>query len=164
MEEWQAEVNRFDALSDAACAGDAPAWATLQQAAQTDPVAKVAMAWLITTQGCAHFSGNEVEAFALNKRAASYGYPIALSNTGFRLLTGRGTHKDTAKGLRSIERAIRGGHGKAAATLAIHYARGIHLPRDLPAARSHLATAEAMLVNPTLLDRAWAAIEAAEGD
>lgn len=162
MEEWQADVNHWDKLSDAACSGDATAWEKLQKAASYDPVAQVAMAWLITTKTCKNFTGNEADAFALNQRAAIYGYPIAISNMGFRLLTGRGTDKDTQKGLNAIDRAIRGGHGKAAATLAIHYAKGLHLPRDLDAARSHLATAEAMLVSPTLLDKVWAEIERAE--
>jgi TPR repeat protein len=164
MEEWQADVNHWDKLSDRACAGDEPAWQKLDNAAQFDPVAQVAMAWLITTKTCAHFTGNEAAAFALNQRAAIYGYPIAISNLGFRLLTGRGTDKDADTALHQIDRAIKGGHGKAAATLALHLAQGIHLPRDLDMARSYLDTAEDMGVDPNLLDRAWDAYEAAIAD
>ena len=157
MAQWAADRAMFNEESDRACEGDRDAFLHLRVWGEGagEPTAAVALAWVLATEECEFYSGDEQAAFALNAKAAKMGYPVALSNTGMRLIEGLGTPPDPELGVGLTLMAIQGGYGKAAAFLAMKFADGTEVPQDLAFARQLLLKADSMDTDEALMTRAW---------
>lgn len=107
-------------------------------------------------QRCAYKEGRGISksdrrtALAFWMRSIELGYPGAMNNLGARMIKGEdGVSQNTTQGLALVEAAIRGRSSVAAINLAIIYAEGIHLPRNLAKARELLDLAPSLYTNGT---------------
>ena len=140
---WQDRREQFNAISDAACAGDAVALQDLMAAVyrDDDPVAKNDLAWLYATSSCS-FSHDRMDvAVDLIKQSADAGYPPALNNYGNRLMHGDGVPKDASSAVVYLLAAVAAGYASAAIDAGIYHVDGEHVPQDLEVAREFLEAA-----------------------
>lgn len=155
---------KYTSESDLACAGDSDAFARLLNDAnpdqQGDPAALSALAWLVASDNCAHYTGDDEQISYYYLLAAQKGYPVALAYSGLRMIRGLGIPQNTESGAGLLGLALEGGFGDAGAMLAGKLIAGIHMPRDLKTAQSLLQAAEAAGAKEALLDNMWAAYAA----
>ncbi|WP_294222311.1 hypothetical protein [uncultured Shimia sp.] len=154
----------YTAESDLACAGDEAAFTRLLTAADPeqagDPAALSALAWLVASDTCAYYTGDDEQISYFYLRAAQKGYPVALAYSGIRMIRGLGIPQNPNSGAGLVMLAFEGGFGDAGAMLAGELITGIHMPRDLEAAQSLLQAAEAAGADESLLDNVWSAYNA----
>ncbi|WP_299424778.1 hypothetical protein [uncultured Shimia sp.] len=164
MAEFEEDRAKYTAESDLACAGNEEAFGRLLNAAdpekQGNPAALSALAWLVASQNCAYYTGDDEQISYFYLRAAQEGYPVALAYGGVRMIRGLGIPQNTDSGAGLLVLALEGGFGDAGAMLAGELITGIHMPRDLEAAKNLLHAAEAKDADAALLDNVWAAYTA----
>lgn len=164
MVEFEDDRAKYTAESDLACAGDDAAFGRLLNAAdpekQGNPAALSALAWLVASQNCAYYTGDDEQISYFYLRAAQDGYPVALAYGGVRMIRGLGIPQNTDSGAGLLVLALEGGFGDAGAMLAGELITGIHMPRDLEAAKNLLHAAEAKDADAALLDNVWTAYAA----
>ncbi|MFY0659952.1 MAG: hypothetical protein JXR15_05620 [Shimia sp.] len=164
MAEFEADRAKYTAESDLACAGNEDAFGRLLNAAdpekQGNPAALSALAWLVASQNCAYYTGDDEQISYFYLRAAQEGYPVALAYGGVRMIRGLGIPQNTDSGAGLLVLALEGGLGDAGAMLAGELITGIHMPRDLEAAKNLLHAAEAKDADAALLDNVWTAYAA----
>ncbi len=162
--EFEEDRAKYTAESDLACAGDADAFGRLIAAAdpekQGNPAALSALAWLVASQNCAYYTGDDEQISYFYLRAAQEGYPVALAYGGVRMIRGLGLPQNTDSGAGLLVLALEGGFGDAGAMLAGELVTGIHMPRDMEAAKNLLQAAEAKGADPALLENVWSAYAA----
>ena len=143
LSEFAERRAHYTAESDLACTGDEAAFKRLLAAAdpeQTgDPTALSALAWLVASESCAYYTGDDEQISYFYLRAAQKGYPVALAYSGVRMIRGLGIPQNTDSGAGLLVLALEGGFGDAGAMLAGELITGIHMPRDLPAAQTLIA-------------------------
>ncbi|WP_283426391.1 hypothetical protein [Shimia sagamensis] len=154
----------FTQESDLACAGDTEAFGRLLNAAdpaqQGDPAALSALAWLVASENCAYYTGDDEQVSYFYLRAAQEGYPVALAYGGIRMIRGLGLPQNPDAGAGLVMLALEGGFGDAGAMLAGELITGIYMPRNLEAAKNLLQAAEATGAEGALLNNVWAAYAA----
>ena len=152
---------KYTIESDLACSGDADAFTRLLNDADPDqlgdPTALSALAWLVASDTCAYYTGDDEQISYYYLRAAQQGYPVALAYSGVRMIRGLGIPQNTESGAGLLGLALEGGFGDAGAMLAGELIAGIHMPRDLEAAQNLLQAAETAGAMEALLDDMWAA-------
>ncbi len=164
MSEFAEARAHYNNESDLACAGEEAAFQRLLTAADPeqigDPAALAALAWLVASESCSYYTGDDEQISYFYILGAQEGYPVALAYAGVRMIRGLGVPQNANSGAGLLMLGLEGGYGDAGAMLAGELVTGLHMPRDLEAAKNLLQAAEANGADPDLLENVWSAYSA----